>query len=106
NFIGLLKCVRLAKPARRQFFNVYNFASGVSGGKIVEDARCLVLRAIVNRNNFEIGVIEGDQRGQGSGEFFSFIASRKNERNPRAVSVGSGRRGFQPGKGCCAVYSL
>ena len=76
-FIGFLQSVWLAEPSLRQFLDVDYFQARVRGGEFVKDARGRVGGAIVDGDDFEIGIVEGDQRGEGGGKLFFFIDGRR-----------------------------
>ncbi len=71
--------MRFAEPSRGQFFDVNYLQTIVNGGKIIENARGGVRGAIIDSDDFEMGIVNGDQRGESGGKFFFFVASSEDE---------------------------
>ena len=60
--------------------------------KFIQNPRGGIRRAVINRNNLEIGIVKGRECSQRSRQLFFLIASRKQQRNPRALRIPRQRR--------------
>src|SRR5208337_2608244 len=98
SFVGLLKSMGLAEPAFGKFSDVHDAEAVVSGGEVVKDARSGIAGAVVRGNDFEAGIIDFDESGEGAGQLFLFIASGEYQRNPRAIGIFCGGIALEPGQ--------
>ena len=73
------------------------------GRKIVEDAASGVARAVVDGDDFELGIIELHEGCEGGGEFFFLVARGEEEGDTRAIGIGRRRVIFYPGKSNRAI---
>src|SRR5271154_7184864 len=72
-------------------------------GKFIENAPRRVLRAVVDRDDFEMRIIQRGQRRERARKFFFFIARGKDQGNARALGVLRRCKISDPGNFRCAV---
>ena len=75
----------------------------VPARKLIQDSSCAILRAVIHSDDFEVRVIDGRKGGERPGQLLFFIPCGKNQRNVRAISIGSGKKILDPGQANGAV---
>src|SRR5205807_9142112 len=58
-FVSLLQGMRFAEPALRKVFHMDNAETIVASRGIVEDRRGFVLRAVIDGDDFQVGIRNG-----------------------------------------------
>ena len=84
--------MRLAEPPRGQFRNVDHLQQAVglrTRRNLIHDLPGAVRRAIIDDNNFVIGIVEGDQLHQRLANMF-FLITRRNDNADSRLAVWSG----------------
>ena len=106
NLISTLKSVRFAEPALRKFANVHDLQLRMVLRECIENTRGVIGRAVVYGNDLQVGIIDGHQSVQRSGQLFLLIASSEDQRDSWAIFVFRCGVVFQPRQPGGAVSDL
>ncbi len=96
--ISFLQGVRFPQPARRQLLHMHHAKALMFACKFVQNGSCGILRAIIYRDDFKVGIVDGRQRSERRRQLFLFVACRKNQRDTRAISIPGGGKVLDPRK--------
>src|SRR5258708_37394197 len=96
--ISFLQGVRFPQPARRQLLHMHHAKALMFACNVVQNVCCGILRAIIYRDDFKVGIVDGRQRSERRRQLFLFVACRKNQRDARAIRIRSESKVPDPGK--------
>ena len=71
--------MRFPEPTYGKGIDVGNANALVFQRKFIQDCRGVILLAVIDCDDFKIGIIDGCKRGECRRQFFLFISRRKNQ---------------------------
>jgi hypothetical protein len=78
SLIGLLQSVRFPQPARWQFLHMHHATPLMIAREFLQDDSRGILRAVIRRDDFKVGIVQRRKSGQRRRQRLFFISRRKN----------------------------